>query len=88
MPGIERIAQYLYDHPDVNVTINGYASPEGTEEYNLQLSQRRADAVKAILVDKYGISSSRIAALGHGVGDIFSEPAWNRVGICTIEEVK
>ena len=25
-------------------------------------------------------------AIGHGVGDIFSEPAWNRVGICTIDE--
>jgi outer membrane protein OmpA-like peptidoglycan-associated protein len=78
----------LKDHPDVNVTINGYASPEGTEEYNLNLSQRRADAVKAILVDKYGIASTRINAIGHGVGDIFSEPAWNRVGICTIDEVK
>jgi outer membrane protein OmpA-like peptidoglycan-associated protein len=88
MPSIEHVANYLKDHPDVNVTINGYASPEGTEEYNLNLSQRRADAVKAILVDKYGIASTRINAIGHGVGDIFSEPAWNRVGICTIDEVK
>ena len=47
---------------------------------------RRADAVKAILVDKYGIAAGRINAIGHGVGDIFSEPAWNRVGICTIDE--
>jgi outer membrane protein OmpA-like peptidoglycan-associated protein len=88
MPSIEHVANYLKDHPDVNVTVNGYASPEGTEEYNLNLSQRRADAVKAILVDKYGIASTRINAIGHGVGDIFSEPAWNRVGICTIDEMK
>jgi outer membrane protein OmpA-like peptidoglycan-associated protein len=88
MPSIERVAAFLNEHQNVNVTVNGYASPEGTEEYNLKLSQRRADAVKSILVDKYGISPSRIAALGHGVGDIFSEPAWNRVGICIIEEVK
>lgn len=87
MPSIEHVATYLKNHPSVNVTINGYASPEGTEEYNLQLSQRRADAVKSILVDKYGIAASRINAIGHGVGDIFSEPAWNRVGICTIDEV-
>lgn len=86
MPSIEHVANYLKNNPSVNVTINGYASPEGTEEYNLKLSQRRADAVKSILVDKYGIAASRINAIGHGIGDIFSEPAWNRVGICTIDE--
>ena len=88
MPSIERVAAYLNDNPNVNITVNGYASPEGTEEYNQKLSQRRADAVKSILVDKYGIDASRVTAIGHGVGDIFSEPAWNRVGICTIDEVK
>ena len=88
MPSIEHVANYLKNNPSVNVTINGYASPEGTEEYNLKLSQRRADAVKSILVDKYGIAASRINTIGHGIGDIFSEPAWNRVGICTIDEAK
>ena len=88
MPSIEHVANYLKNNPSVNVTINGYASPEGTEEYNLKLSQRRADAVKSILVDKYGIAATRINTVGHGIGDIFSEPAWNRVGICTIDEAK
>lgn len=88
MPSIEHVAQYLKNNPSVNVTVNGYASPEGTEEYNLKLSQRRADAVKKILVDKYGIAATRVNTVGHGVGDIFSEPAWNRVGICTIDEMK
>ena len=86
MPSLEHVANYLKNNPDANITVNGYASPEGTEEYNLQLSQRRADAVKDILVNKYGIEANRINAIGHGVGDIFSEPAWNRVGICTIDE--
>lgn len=88
MPSLEHVANYLKDNPNAKITVNGYASPEGTEEYNLQLSQRRADAVKNILVDKYGIASDRINAIGHGVGDVFSVPAWNRVGICTIDEVK
>ncbi len=86
MPSIEHVANYLKNNPDANITINGYASPEGTEEYNMALSQRRADAVKALLVDKYGIAASRINTVGHGIGDIFSDPAWNRVGICTIDE--
>ena len=88
MPSLEHAANYLKDNPDAKITVNGYASPEGTEEYNLQLSQRRADAVKNILVDKYGIAADRINAIGHGVGDVFSVPAWNRVDICTIDEVK
>jgi outer membrane protein OmpA-like peptidoglycan-associated protein len=88
MPSLEHAANYLKDNPDAKITVNGYASPEGTEAYNLQLSQRRADAVKNILVDKYGIAADRINAIGHGVGDVFSVPAWNRVGICTIDEVK
>ena len=88
MPSLEHVANYLKDNPDAKITVNGYASPEGTEEYNLQLSQRRADAVKNILVDKYGIAADRINAIGHGVGDVFSVPAWDRVGICTIDEVK
>ena len=88
MPSLEHVANYLKDNPNAKITVNGYASPEGTEEYNLQLSQRRADAVKNILVDKYGIAADRINAIGHGVGDVFSVPAWNRVGICTIDEVK
>lgn len=86
MPSLEHVANYLKNNPDANITVNGYASPEGTEEYNKELSQRRADAVKNILVNKYGIAATRINAIGHGVGDIFSEPAWNRVGICTIDE--
>mgnify|MGYP003306096140 FL=1 len=86
MPSLEHVANYLKNNPDANITVNGYASPEGTEEYNLQLSQRRADAVKDILVNKYGIAANRINTIGHGVGDIFSNPAWNRVGICTIDE--
>ena len=86
MSSLEHVANYLKKNPDANITVNGYASPEGTEEYNLQLSQRRADAVKNLLVNKYGIEADRINAIGHGVGDIFSEPAWNRVGICTIDE--
>lgn len=86
MASLEHVANYLKKNPDANITVNGYASPEGTEEYNLQLSQRRADAVKNLLVNKYGIEADRINAIGHGVGDIFSEPAWNRVGICTIDE--
>ena len=35
MPSLEHVANYLKNNPDAKITVNGYASPEGTEEYNL-----------------------------------------------------
>ena len=37
-----------------------------------------------MLVGKYGIAEERIVAEGQGVGNMFEEPDWNRVSICTI----
>ena len=48
----------------------------------------RMEAVKNILINKYGIAANRITAEGQGVGNMFSEPDWNRVAICTLEESK
>lgn len=83
---VERVAQILMVRPEVRLTIEGYASPEGPDEYNRWLSQARADAVKQLLVMEYGIASERIAACGMGVGDLFSQPRWNRITLCIVEE--
>ena len=68
--------------------IKGYASPEGSAEINAKIALARAEAVKTILVQKYKIEANRITAEGQGVGNMFSEPDWNRVSICTIDESK
>ncbi|MDR0893223.1 MAG: OmpA family protein [Mediterranea sp.] len=86
LPNVERVGTYLKNHPNMKVTIKGYASPEGPAEVNARIAQARAEAVKKILVKKYGIDESRISAEGQGVGDMFSKPDWNRVSICTIAE--
>ena len=85
-PNVERIATYLKNHEKATVSIKGYASPEGSVEVNARIAAARAEAVKTILVNKYKISASRITAEGQGVGDMFTEPDWNRVSICTIED--
>ena len=82
---IERFASYMKENPDAKAVIKGYASPEGGAAVNKRLAQKRADVVKGILVDKYGIDADRISAEGQGVGSVFSEPDWNRVSICTLE---
>ena len=85
-PNVERVATFLKNHKDAKVTIKGYASPEGSAEVNARIAKARAEAVKQILVKKYKIDAARITAEGQGVGDMFTEPDWNRVSICTIEE--
>lgn len=88
LPNVERIATYLKKHPEARVTIKGYASPEGNADFNEKLATARAKAVETILVRKYKIETGRISAEGQGIGDMFSEPDWNRVSICTLDESK
>ena len=86
LPNVERVASYMKKYPDSKVIIKGYASPEGNVEINAKIATARAEAVKTILVNKYKINTSRITAEGQGVGDMFTEPDWNRVSVCTIED--
>lgn len=86
LPNVERVATFMRNHPKSTVSIKGYASPEGSAEINAKIALARAEAVKSLLVNKYHIAADRISAEGQGVGDLFSEPDWNRVSICTINE--
>jgi outer membrane protein OmpA-like peptidoglycan-associated protein len=68
-PGAARnldvLVQFLTDHPERQVEIDGYTDNVGTDAFNLDLSQRRADAVKSVLVNR-GIQSTRIVSQGFG----------------------
>ena len=80
MPNIELIAQYMKNHPEAKVEIKGYASPEGNKEFNQALSQKRADAVKNVLVKKYKIAADRLTTKGMGATDkLFKQVEFNRV---------
>ena len=62
---IDQLAQFLMEHPDRRVQIEGFTDSVGTDSYNENLSQRRADAVKAALINR-GIEPSRIGTEGYG----------------------
>ncbi|MGZ9897573.1 OmpA family protein [Shewanella gaetbuli] len=64
---IEKLADYLKAHPEHTVVIEGHASNVGAADYNMALSERRANAVAEVLETKYGISGNRIEAVGYGV---------------------
>jgi outer membrane protein OmpA-like peptidoglycan-associated protein len=56
---------FLTDHPDRHIEIDGYTDNVGSDSYNLDLSERRAGAVKSMLVSR-GIDPSRIVTEGYG----------------------
>ncbi len=62
---LTRQADWLRRYPNVTVTIEGHCDERGTREYNLALGERRAQAVKNVLVAS-GISASRMSTISYG----------------------
>jgi outer membrane protein OmpA-like peptidoglycan-associated protein len=62
---VSRLAQFLQNHPDIKVRIEGHTDSTGADDYNQSLSQRRADAV-ALALEGRGIPVQRIQAVGRG----------------------
>ena len=73
----------------MNLIITGYADVEtGNPAYNLKLSQRRAEAVRDMLVNDFGVDSSRLRIdyKGDTVQPYERKNEWNRVVIFVTEE--
>lgn len=63
---LDRMANFLIDHPRFKLNISGHTDSQGNEISNLKLSQARADAIKAYLIYEFKIEASRIEAHGYG----------------------
>ena len=63
---IKQVADFMKQFPKTTTVVDGYTDSIGAETYNQKLSQERADAVRNALVDKYGVESNRVEAVGHG----------------------
>ena len=65
-PELSKIAKILKANYKLKIEIDGYTDNIGNKKYNLELSKKRAESVKDILVKTYGISSRRIKIKGFG----------------------
>ena len=64
---IAKVATFMKTYPQTKGVIEGHTDSRGGAAYNLKLSQRRAESVKAYLVKHFGIDPSRLEAKGYGL---------------------
>ena len=75
-------ADFMKRYPETDSVIEGHASAPGEADYNLWISQQRADAVRQLLVEQYGIDANRLSAKGFGESqliDTASTAAANKI---------
>ena len=65
-PVLKEIAQTMADRPNWKLTVTGHTDNIGGDKYNRDLSQRRADAVKKALVERYHVDPNRLSTSGDG----------------------
>jgi outer membrane protein OmpA-like peptidoglycan-associated protein len=63
---LDKLVDFMLDNPDFKLTISGHTDADGREEFNLKLSQERADAIKEYLVYFGKIEAHRVEAKGYG----------------------
>ena len=65
-PTLQQVVGIVKQYPRAGVSIDGYTDAKGADAYNLQLSEKRAAAVKSWLVQKGGVDGKRIKTKGWG----------------------
>lgn len=62
---VEIIATFMQKFPNTQAVIEGHCSKTGSHAHNQELSQNRANAVSALLSERFDIESSRLSAVGY-----------------------
>ncbi len=63
---IKALADFMSQYPQTTTVVEGHTDSVGTDAYNQGLSERRANAVRDVLVNQYGLSADRVNAAGYG----------------------
>jgi OmpA-OmpF porin, OOP family len=65
---LKAVAQGLEKNPNLKLEIDGFTDSTGDGAHNLDLSKRRADAVRSVLVSQFNVDGSRLTSSGFGPG--------------------
>ena len=84
IPDLQRIVKLMQDNPNIQVEMSSHTDSQGSDDYNRQLSQRRADAT-VNYISNQGISKSRLVARGAGESELKNTKCANNVP-CTDDE--
>lgn len=63
---IRNLADFMKEYGQTSTVVEGHTDSVGTDAYNQRLSERRANAVRDVLVNQHGLDSGRIEAVGYG----------------------
>lgn len=63
---VEDVAEFMKKYGNTNAVIEGHTDSTASDAYNQKLSERRAQAVQKMLIEKYGIDPNRLIATGYG----------------------
>ena len=63
---IQNLADFMNQYPQTTTTVEGHTDSVGTDSYNQKLSERRATAVREVLVNQYGVGGERVSSVGYG----------------------
>ena len=73
-PELDRVSRILNQYPQTRIRVEGHTDSRGTAEYNMKLSQRRAEAVANALIQR-GVDPIRITTIGFGESQPVSSDA-------------
>ena len=71
---IQKLATLIKRNANAKFTIEGYSDSFGSAEYNLELSQRRADSVARFLVETLGVNPAQVRTRGFGTAKLLVQP--------------
>lgn len=63
---IKNLADFMGQYPQTTTVVEGHTDSVGSDAYNQKLSERRANAVRDVLVNQYGVGADRVNAVGYG----------------------
>lgn len=63
---LKKVSDFLRDYPGTAAEIEGHTDSMGSHDYNMNLSQERADAVRQALISRFGVAADRLTAKGYG----------------------